>query len=236
MEESLVYLVTLTPQTDLSIMSLLKEAGWVVKLVLTLLIFMSCYGGYVIIMKLRQLNAAEAHTRAFLTAFWEADQISKVRERLPEFQMSPVAQCFNKATIELDRVKQRRRERDTRDAGDLDLIARALTREQGAQRVRLLETTPYLATIASLAPFIGLFGTVWGIMDAFLSIAQEGNASLATVAPPIAEALIATAVGLFAAIPAVFGYNLFMSKIRVLSSDMETFSSDLLNLIKRNLD
>ena len=236
MEDSIVYLVTLSPQSDLSVLSLLSEAGLVVKFVLALLLAMSVYGGYVMVTKLRQLRAAEAQTRAFLTCFWEADQIGKVRERLGEFQDSPVAQCFNKANTELDRVKQRRRERETRDSGELDLIARALTREQGAQRIRLLDRTSYLATIASLAPFIGLFGTVWGIMDAFLNIAKQGNASLTTVAPPIAEALIATAIGLFAAIPAVFGYNLFMSKIKVLSSDMETFSNDLLNLIKRNLD
>ena len=92
-----------------------------------------------------------------------------------------------------------------------------------------------LATIASAGPFIGLFGTVWGIMDAFLNIAQEGNATLTTVAPPIAEALIATAIGLVAAIPAVIAYYVFYNKLRSLDTEIDTFSNDFLNIIKRHL-
>ena len=97
------------------------------------------------------------------------------------------------------------------------------------------QRTSVLATIASAAPFVGLFGTVWGIMDAFLNIAQEGNATLTTVAPPIAEALVATAIGLVAAIPAVIAYNVFHNKLRELDTEIDTFSNDFLNIIKRHL-
>ena len=91
----------------------------------------------------------------------------------------------------------------------------------------------WLATTASIAPFIGLFGTVWGIMNSFRSIGAKGAANLATVAPGIAEALVATAIGLMAAIPAVMAYNYFSRRIRVISSEMETFSSDFLNIVRR---
>ena len=97
------------------------------------------------------------------------------------------------------------------------------------------QRTSVLATIASAAPFVGLFGTVWGIMDAFLNIAQAGNATLTTVAPPIAEALVATAIGLVAAIPAVIAYNVFYNKLRELDTEIDTFSNDFLNIIKRHL-
>ena len=100
---------------------------------------------------------------------------------------------------------------------------------------RLSERTSILATIASAAPFIGLFGTVWGIMHAFLNIAKAGNATLTTVAPPIAEALIATAIGLVAAIPAVIAYNMFLNQLKNLDIEIDTFSNDFLNIIKRHL-
>ena len=94
--------------------------------------------------------------------------------------------------------------------------------------------TPFLATVGSSAPFIGLFGTVWGIMNSFRNIGAKGSANLATVAPGIAEALIATAIGLVAAIPAVMAYNYFARKIKVLANEMDTFGNDFLNLVKRN--
>jgi len=103
-----------------------------------------------------------------------------------------------------------------------------------AEGTYLESKVAFLATTGSAAPFVGLFGTVWGIMRAFQDIYQQGNANLATVAKPISEALIATAVGLFAAIPAVVAYNFFLSKINVLRSEMESFSSDFLNIVKRH--
>jgi biopolymer transport protein TolQ len=234
MKDDLIYLVTLAPEGahELDIASLMLDAGPVVKLVLITLFAMSVMSLTVIGLKLRQLNQAQAQTIAFLEVFWNAERISDVHARLPEFTQSPVALCFHKGEGEYKKIKQKRADRGLQ-VGDLEQIKRALEREQGAQRLSLLDRTSWLATIASLAPFIGLFGTVWGIMDAFLNIAQAGNASLTTVAPPIAEALIATAIGLFAAIPSVFGYNLSLNYVKRLQGEMETFTSDFLNLINR---
>ena len=118
--------------------------------------------------------------------------------------------------------------------GGLENVERALKRAAAAEVTHLEARVPFLGTTASAAPFVGLFGTVWGIMRAFHDIYQMGNANLATVAKPISEALIATAVGLFAAIPAVVFYNLFVSRIRVLDSEMTNFSNDFLNIVKRH--
>ena len=102
------------------------------------------------------------------------------------------------------------------------------------ETTRLESAVPFLATTGSAAPFIGLFGTVWGIMNSFRAIAKEKSASLVFVAPGMAEALIATAIGLMAAIPAVMAYNYFVRKVRVLSSEMESFEKDFLNIVRRH--
>jgi len=114
-------------------------------------------------------------------------------------------------------------------------VDRAMIKAKTRVNTHMERYLTFLATTGSTAPFIGLFGTVWGIMTAFRNIGATGNANLATVAPGIAEALIATAVGLFAAIPAVVAYNFFLQRVRVLAKDMENFSTDLLNLIERQL-
>jgi biopolymer transport protein TolQ len=120
-------------------------------------------------------------------------------------------------------------------AGGLENVGRALRKAQTQVITELESALTFLATTGSTAPFIGLFGTVWGIMGAFRNIGATGSANLATVAPGIAEALIATAVGLFAAIPAVVAYNYFLNWVKVLASEMENFSSDFLNIIERHL-
>jgi biopolymer transport protein TolQ len=120
------------------------------------------------------------------------------------------------------------------ELGGIENVERALKRAATAEVTALEAQIPFLGTTASAAPFVGLFGTVWGIMNAFHDIYRMGNANLATVARPISEALIATAVGLFAAIPAVVAYNYFTSKIRVLDSEMTNFSNDFLNIVRRH--
>jgi len=113
-------------------------------------------------------------------------------------------------------------------------LERALMKAGRNETMHLERSLPFLATVGSTAPFVGLFGTVWGIMNSFQSIGVQGGASLAVVAPGIAEALIATAVGLAAAIPAVVGYNYYIQKVRGLKTQMDNFSSDFLNIVKRN--
>ena len=117
---------------------------------------------------------------------------------------------------------------------DLDNVQRSLHKAQVSETTKLETGIPFLATTGSAAPFIGLFGTVWGIMNSFTEIGAQKSASIATVAPGIAEALIATAIGLVAAIPAVMAYNYFQRRIRVLVSAMETFEKDYLNIIRRH--
>ena len=116
-----------------------------------------------------------------------------------------------------------------------DNIKRSLRRAITTEMTRMTQMVPFLATTGNTAPFIGLFGTVWGIMNSFVGIGQKGSANLAVVAPGISEALVATAAGLAAAIPAVIAYNFFMSKIRVVESELDSFSADLLNIIERDI-
>jgi biopolymer transport protein TolQ len=117
----------------------------------------------------------------------------------------------------------------------VDNVKRALRRAINTETNRMTQMVPFLATTGNTTPFIGLFGTVWGIMNSFAGIGQSGSASLAVVAPGISEALIATATGLAVAIPAVIAFNHFMQKIRVIESDLISFSADLLNIIERDI-
>ena len=235
MEGHLVHLITLSGEGNHSLSSLLLQASPVVKLVLLALSGASLICWWVIFTKWRELSKAEQDTSSFLELFWGTPHIQVAFEQSEKHQNSPVVSCFQKAYVELKKVKEARARHGGQSGNDLDNVHRALKREQGVQMAHLSERTSLLATIASAAPFIGLFGTVWGIMDAFLNIAQAGNATLTTVAPPIAEALVATAIGLVAAIPAVIAYNVFYNKLRALDTEIDTFSNDFLNIIKRHL-
>jgi biopolymer transport protein TolQ len=146
---------------------------------------------------------------------------------------------FRAGFVELAKLRKRRAEAGG-DAsapethiGDIESIERSLARARTMAVTEMENKVPFLATTASSAPFIGLFGTVWGIMNSFRNIGAKGAANLATVAPGIAEALVATAIGLVAAIPAVMGYNYLSRRIRVISAEMETFTNDFLNIIRR---
>ena len=236
MEGQLVHLVTLAGGQEITITSLLLKASLVVQLVLLLLTGASIVCWWVIFTKWRELKKANDDTQAFLELFWGTPHIQLAYEQSEKYQTSPVVSCFQKAYVDLNKVKEARVRRggDSSDS-DIDNVYRALKREQGVQMSYLSQRTSLLATIASAAPFVGLFGTVWGIMDAFLKIASKGNATLTTVAPPIAEALVATAIGLVAAIPAVIAYNVFYNRLRELDTEVDTFSNDFLNIIKRHL-
>jgi len=146
-----------------------------------------------------------------------------------------VAKVFQAGYLELQRLIEKEKGKASGSGHDsIDNLERALGRASRNEMMRLERSLTFLATTGSTAPFIGLFGTVWGIMNAFQNIGAQGGASLATVAPGISEALIATAIGLAAAIPAVMGYNYYTHKIRGLRIQMENFASDFLNIVKRN--
>ncbi len=238
------------PGKEMDLFQLVLSSGGVVLFVLFLLIAFFVVTTFVIGYKAFQLQRAARETDAFLDAFFQNKRLEDLHEQARRLHRSPVAAMFRAGFLELKRISKRSRaegkaeggeeaeaERSSPEGGDeggLENIERALRRSAIAEQTVLEGLTPLLATVGSSAPFIGLFGTVWGIMDAFRNIGAKGSANLATVAPGIAEALIATAIGLVAAIPAVMAYNYFARKIKVLTNEMDTFHNDFLNLVKRS--
>ena len=224
-------------EARLDILNLILNASPVVKGVLGLLILMSAASWFVIGSKTIYLSNAASRSAKFQDAFWKTgrlDEIWRVTEASPP---SPVSEVFRAGYTELAKLQKRRQEAPDSASeellGDIESVQRALDRARTTAITDMESRVPLLGTTASAGPFIGLFGTVWGIMNSFRNIGSKGAANLATVAPGIAEALVATAIGLMAAIPAVMAYNFFSRRIRVLSAEMETFSSDFLNIVRR---
>ncbi len=220
-------------KSDNDMLSLIKQAHWIVKATMGLLTVMFLVGVYIIIYKTMYLRRAARETAIFNESFWRSRDIEQIYKHAQMLRNSPVSQMFLAGYTELAKISADERMKGDRD-GSLDNIGRALRKAQNVETTRLESMTPFLATTSSAAPFIGLFGTVIGIMVAFQSIANKGNATLDTVGPHIAEALFATALGLVAAVPAVMAYNYFVRRIRVLRSEMDTFEQDYLNIIKRH--
>lgn len=218
---------------------LILEASWVVQAVMGVLALMGLISTFIIFAKLVRLQQAASKSRAFLTLFWGGDQgpewtterLETLYAQVKAYEGSPIAAVFRAGYVELARVMSAA---SAPDQGDIENVGRALRRSATTELTAIDSLLPFLATTGSTAPFIGLFGTVWGIMDTFFAIAGNKSASLDVVAPGIAEALIATAIGLVAAIPAVMAYNFFLRRIRVLESEVETFSSDYLNIVRRH--
>jgi len=220
----------------------LLQAGPVVKLVLLLLILLSVFCWGIILYKYLMLGRADRNSKAFMTFFSNASSLMEVYHASKNIPPNPLLEVFESGYLELSRLLSSRSSPGREEqapaslrAGGVENVSRAMQKAKSRTATQMEKYLTFLATTGSTAPFIGLFGTVWGIMTAFHSIGTTGSANLATVAPGIAEALIATAVGLFAAIPAVVAYNFFLQRIRVHSKDMENFSTDLLNLIERQL-
>jgi len=221
---------------NLDIPKLFGQAHWIVKAVMILLAAMFLICLYIIIHKRLFLGRAANESVAFNDAFWKSRDIEQIYRQAQNLRNSPLSQMFVAGYTELGKLHADPKVREDRE-GNLANIERALRRAQTVETTRLESLVPFLATTGSAAPFIGLFGTVVGILFAFLDIADSKEASAAsikTVGPHIAEALFATAVGLIAAIPAVMAYNYFQRRIRVLRSEMEMFEQDYLNIIKRH--
>ena len=218
---------------SLDIARLFEQAHWIVKGVMVLLAVMFVVGLYIIIYKTLYIRRAKAESDRFLESFWRSRDIEQIYKQAQALRNSPISQMFVAGYTELAKLASDERMRSDRE-GNLENIGRALRKAQTVETTKLESMTPFLATTGAAAPFIGLFGTVVGIMMAFQKITKSGNASLDSVGQPIAEALLATAIGLVAAIPAVMAYNYFVRRIRVLRSEMETFEQDYLNIIKRH--
>ncbi len=211
--------------SNLSAWTLIMDASPLVKLVLLVLIFGSVITWALLYQKTKLLKSTREEDQKFLDFFWSAKSLDEIFEQVSEFQNSAVSKVFSSAYRELRKMP----------APEMTNLERALNRAQTLQLEELEKNVDWLATIASAAPFIGLFGTVWGIMNSFQNIGATGAASLAVVAPGISEALIATAIGLAAAIPASIGYNALLIRIKKVSLEMETFSQEFLNMVQRNL-
>ncbi len=235
-----VYLATIgqaPPEHSPSIADLFLDADLVVQGVLLSLVGMSIACWVIIFNKASMLRRAARQDQAFLDLFWKSQRLDQVYDRIERYAGSPVAAMFKAAYAELARLTREDRQAASGLATTLDAhdnLERALRRAATTERTGLERLTPFLATTGSTAPFIGLLGTVWGILRAFQKIDATGQATVATVGGDIAHALIATAVGLGAAIPAVMAYNFFNSRIRVVNSEMDNFASDFLNIVKRH--
>ncbi len=218
---------------SLSAWALVANAGLLVKLILLVLFLASIFTWAIILSKRKTLKLAQTGNKEFLDFFWNAKGLDEVNQKVEELAYAPVSQVFSAGYRELRKLPAHDRSAD--GTPEISNIERALYRSHAEQIDQLEKHVDFLATTASAAPFVGLFGTVWGIMSSFQNIGAMGSASLAVVAPGISEALIATAVGLAAAIPAVVAYNSILNKIKRVSLDMESFSQDFLNMIQRSL-
>jgi biopolymer transport protein TolQ len=223
---------------SLNYLEMVTHGGPIVTGVLLILVLSSVMSWTIIFRKLLYLRRAQRESVHFLDTFWRSKRLDAIYSATGEMPLSPVAQVFRAGYVELSKVTKAHPEQSEEAAmhdqlGGFENVERALARAANTELTALEQQIPFLGTTAAAAPFVGLFGTVWGIMGAFRDIYAAGNANLATVARPISEALIATAAGLFAAIPALVAYNAFTSRIRVLDNEMRNFSADFLNIIKR---
>jgi biopolymer transport protein TolQ len=214
------------------------QSGFVVFSVLLILIVLSVLSWGVSVAKYYYLAKLDKTGSGFVKSFWESRSLNDLNGRLGEYPYSPVREVFRIGYAELVRGTQMR-DQSTSPLNAvivnaaLDNLGRSLVKAKQIEKRRMERFLSLLAISASASPFIGLFGTVWGIMTAFESIAKSGSASLAAVAPGISEALIATAFGLAAAIPAVIGYNIAAAKIRGLMIQIDGFTADFLNIVER---
>jgi len=218
------------------------EASPTAKVVLAILIIFSAISWGIILYKLWQFRRAERHTSTFLDVFRKSSKFSEVQAVCQTLADSPLVGLFRSGYTELNSQLRTTSPGESKPAApavrptlkSLDAVDRALLRASSVELTKLERRVPFLATTASITPFIGLFGTVWGIMAAFVQIGATGSTSLQAVGTPIAEALIATAAGLFAAIPAVYFYNHFTNRVKHFAADMDDFALEFLNIAERN--
>ena len=215
------------------------HAGPVVKAVLLILFLFSVVSWAIIFMKWRLYRRAREENGYFLEMFWENPAFHRLYNDSSDLGASPVAQLFRAGYAEIQRLGKIQNPSATRNGAPMlsimDVVERTLKKTMIDQGNRLEKAVSFLATTGNTTPFIGLFGTVWGIMEAFRNIGMKGAANLAVVAPGISEALIATAAGLAAAIPAVVAFNYFSSKLSNFRAEMDLFTADFLSLVERQI-
>lgn len=219
---------------DLSIVQLLLNASWVVQAVVLLLVVVSIVSWAAIFRKLFALKRVNAKNEDFERDFWSGGNLNELYNAAAKSaqQSGPIERIFASGMREYQKLRERR----INDSGALLDGARRAMRASFQRELDALESNlSFLGTVGSVAPYVGLFGTVWGIMHAFTGLAALAQVTLATVAPGIAEALVATAIGLFAAIPAVVAYNRFAHDVDRVANRMETFMEEFSNILQRNV-
>jgi biopolymer transport protein TolQ len=224
----------------LGVVELLLGAGPVVQAVLCLLIGFSIGSWGIIIYKLWQISLARRQSERFAAIFWESKILATIHTASLGQKRSPVAQVFRAGYQELLRLTRAKRQAVgaegsfSTELGGVDNVTRAMKRQANVELTKLEAGITFLATTGSTCPFIGLFGTVWGIMTVFFALSATHSSNIQAVAPGIAEALITTAMGLIAAIPAQMFYNYLTARVHVLATDMENFTSEFLNIAERH--
>jgi biopolymer transport protein TolQ len=221
-----------TAGADLSILHLITQASIPVQAVMLLLVFMSLWSWTKIFQKWFSLSSAARATRSFEHDFWSGGDLAGLLQRAQQNRKSagPLERIFESGMHEYLKVRQ---SKPADNNAQLDGARRAMRASYQREMDALERSLPSLASVGSVSPYIGLLGTVWGIMNSFRGLANVQQATLASVAPGIAEALIATAIGLFAAIPATVAYNRFTAEIDRLANRFETFMDEFSNILQR---
>jgi biopolymer transport protein TolQ len=215
-------------------LELVVRAGWTARLVLLTLVVFSFVSWAIILYKGLALQRARRESDTFLQVFRKSTKFSEVNSICPQLRVSPLVGVFQAGYLELNQQVRQAPAGTRPTVRSFESLSRALARAAAVETTRLERRVTFLATTASVTPFVGLFGTVWGIMNAFADIGRMGSANLAVVAPGISEALITTAAGLAAAIPAAVFYNFYNSRIKVLASAIDDFALEFLNIVERN--
>ncbi|MBU0485562.1 MAG: protein TolQ [Proteobacteria bacterium] len=225
---------------NLSLFAMFWHAGPMVKFVMMMLLGFSGFSWYIVFQKYLLFKATKKDSARFLRMFWGSKNLVEASNAAADSYICPESAIFRNGYNELQKIKKSRavtsveETLESRLAG-MDILKRALQKAEANEVYRLGKSLPFLATTGSTTPFVGLFGTVWGIMNSFQEIGIIGSASLAVVAPGISESLVATAAGLAVAIPAVIFYNFYSNQLSDMESDMQSFAADLLNLVERDI-
>lgn len=219
---------------ELSAWALFMQADMIVKLVMLMLILSSIWCWAIIFEKIKTVKSANRRATKFEDAFWSGESLDKLYDRVKQSKSDPMLATFV-AGMDEWKIAVNDQNGSAMQAGLQQRVERAMNVEIGRSMGKLERNMTFLANVGSAAPFIGLFGTVWGIMNSFTAIAGSQNTSLAVVAPGIAEALFATALGLVAAIPAVIAYNKFSSDLNSYADRLEAFTAEFSAILERHL-
>ena len=231
--EEVVNLAALEGSIDFSMFGMFLKSDWVVKLVIILLVIFSIQSWKIIIQKILLINKQKKISKQFENHFWSGISLDELHQQIDDFDQESYSNIFRNIMGEYEKS---RLQKNKIDSAFIQRLYTSLDLSIAAEDTSLNKGLSFLASSGSVAPFVGLFGTVWGIMNSFQAIAIAQNTNLAVVAPGIAEALFVTALGLFVAIPSTAFYNMITSRIDTYLSEAESFGKDLVNIISRQVN